>query len=148
MLLFFPLHLFEPEPLDIRQCALKHILLLSSSSSDAMRPAAASQGVFPLPNSSVEPFYPLMVFQNRGGGNLGSTNHADRDRTFQLDGLPDGVTVSVDNQNGIIEADSELNPYEGFNFLLFRLMRGDNRLTVRGDGVLTMTCAYPVNVGG
>ena len=68
-------------------------------------------------------------------------NHNDNDREFILESIPASAIVHVDNINGIItdRSANHVNLYGGFNMNLFRLVHGDNHLTVYGDGTLTIS---------
>lgn len=76
-------------------------------------------------------------------------NHTDNDRVFAFNAMPhNDTTISIDNDLGIIESTSDLNPYQYFNFNFFRLVHGINELTVYGNGTLKIICEFPANVGG
>lgn len=86
-----------------------------------------------------------------GTSSLSIVNHADNDREFLIKGIPtsDGVMVTVDNNNGIIrETTYGYNLYDGFNLNFFRLAHGDNSLTVKGNGILTISGRFLYNVAG
>lgn len=92
---------------------------------------------------------PHLTFSSASGNTkLSIINHNDNDREFCLDGLPVGNTrVDIDNSNGIIrEGVSGYNLYKGFNLNFFRLVHGDNNLSVSGDGILTITGRFLHNV--
>ena len=57
-------------------------------------------------------------------------------------------TFEVDNENGVITNNMDLNLYPYFNFEFFKLVCGDNLLEVVGNCMLEIQCEFPVNVGG
>lgn len=77
-------------------------------------------------------------------------NANDANREFKISGLPSsGITLSVDNSNGIIlDQSTGANVYDGFNFNFFRLVQGDNQLIVTGNGTLTISGRFLYNVAG
>lgn len=92
---------------------------------------------------------PHLTFSSASGNTkLSIINHNDNDREFCLEGLPAGNTrVDIDNSNGIIREEiSGYNLYKGFNLNFFRLVHGDNNLSVSGDGTLTITGRFLHNV--
>lgn len=92
---------------------------------------------------------PTLVYATASGGTLSIVNHNDNDREFKLTGIPASSNVVVDNRNGIIqETIGETNLYDGFNLNFFRLVHGDNDLTVTGNGTLTITGRMLYNVAG
>lgn len=78
-------------------------------------------------------------------------NHSDNGREFLIKDIPTsaGVTIFVDNSNGIIrEGEYGYNLYDGFNMNFFRLVQGDNDLVVIGDGSLTISGRFLHNIAG
>lgn len=96
-------------------------------------------------------YFPRLKLELDGVSNQFSmVNHADGDREFLLSGLPAGVplTLEADCENCILQETGQgHNPYEWFNFKFFRMVRGDNPVTVTGDGRLTLQYEFPRNVG-
>jgi len=83
------------------------------------------------------------------GGTFSITNATDGNRVFSLTSYPSSVSsIQVDNEHGIITNNQDLNLYPYFNYKFFRLKRGYNQLTVRGNGTLKIRCTFPVNTGG
>lgn len=79
---------------------------------------------------------------------LSVVNREDRNRELSLTGLPAGAKVSMDNENGILmEENAGGNLYDGFNMNFFRLVPGDNHLTIVGNGTLTISGRFLHNVG-
>lgn len=94
-------------------------------------------------------YYPTIKYNRTGGNSLSITNKSDKDYTFAITGIPSSVNqISVNNENGVIENNADLNLYDGFNFNFFRLKRGLNQLTISGTGTIQIICEFPVNVGG
>ena len=90
---------------------------------------------------------PTLYYQ--GSGELSIINHDDNDREFLLTGIPSLSNVTIDNNNGIIqETEYGTNLYNGFNLNFFRFVHGDNNLTVRGNGTLTICGRFLYNVAG
>lgn len=93
---------------------------------------------------------PDLRFQNNTKSNvLTIVNHSDDDRKFELSTVPSLADISVDNHNGIIVDNAySSNLYDGFNLHFFRLVRGDNHMTVTGNGTLTISGRLLYNVAG
>lgn len=90
--------------------------------------------------------YPILEFSIQDSCNVISiTNETDHDREFKIDTTDadfnlSGLTITVDCQNGIIQAFNEsqnYNLYPYFNKKFFRLVRGNNTLKLKTD---TGTC--------
>ena len=93
---------------------------------------------------------PDLLFEaSAGTKELSIVNHDDGDREFKISQLPgSAVKIKVDNINGIIqETSSDLNVYGGFNMNFFRLVLGDNNLTIKGNGTLHISGRFLYNVG-
>jgi phage-related protein len=95
-------------------------------------------------------YYPQMRLYLFGSSFVSIVNHSDANREFSLTGLPNGsiLEVNVDNENGVITNNLGINAYENFNFNFFRLVRGDNRLSITGSCNIDLICEFPVNAGG
>lgn len=94
-------------------------------------------------------YYPNITFELTGGNTISIKNETDAGYMFELTDIPSAVTeIQVDNENGVISNNADLNLYSGFNFNFFRLKRGVNKLTVTGNGKLNILCEFPSNVGG
>ena len=89
----------------------------------------------------------LYYVSGSGTTSLSIVNADDDNREFLIEDIPTISYVSVDNTNGIIK-DEKLgyNLYGGFNFNFFRLVQGDNNLTVTGTGTLTISGRFLHNV--
>lgn len=102
-------------------------------------------------NSSVREYlYPQITFiPGSGTDSLSIVNADDGQRELLLKGLSGNMCVEIDNRNGIIqETRHGDNLYGGFNMNFLRLVRGDNHLTVRGNGTLTISGRTLHNVAG
>lgn len=103
-------------------------------------------------DSSVREYLmPTLVYQpGDHDGVLSIVNHNDGDWTFRIEDIPKTAgTITVDNNNGIIrEAGEGLNLYGGFNLHFFRLVQGDNNITITGNGTLTISGRTLHNVAG
>lgn len=100
--------------------------------------------------SSLNDWYcPKMTFTRTDGTAFSVKNEQDGNRGPALTDIPSSVTeIMIDNENYVIENDQAVNLYEGFNFEFLRLARGYNNITIEGTGTLTITCEFPINVGG
>lgn len=100
--------------------------------------------------SSYHGFYkPKLEAVLQAGGTLSIRNEDDGGREMTFTGLPAAVhNLTVDNENEVIVCDELTNPYPYFNFNFLRLKRGFNRLTVTGNGTITLRCEFPVSIGG
>nr|DAZ00488.1 MAG TPA: distal tail protein [Caudoviricetes sp.] len=95
-------------------------------------------------------YQPKLKITTNGTDSIKIINHSDNDRTFEFTGLPQSyfLEIEVDNENGVITNNMDLNLYPYFNFEFFKLICGDNSLEVVGDCKLEITCEFPVSVGG
>jgi len=76
-------------------------------------------------------------------------NYSDNENVFEFSELPsENLEVEIDNENGIITNNENLNLYPYFNFNFLKLVRGDNRLKIVGKCVVEIICEFPVSVGG
>ena len=95
-------------------------------------------------------YYPLLRLKMSGGDSISITNQEFGEK-LELTGLPGQTyTINIDNENQVISSEElpDFNFYEHFNFTFLRLKRGLNRLTFDGNGVVTIICNFPVNIGG
>ena len=91
----------------------------------------------------------LYIDMSHGASELTIVNRSDNDREFKMTGLPSGIQIVVDNNNGIIyTVGSDYNLYDGFNMNFFRLVPGDNELEITGHGTLTIKGSFLHNVAG
>lgn len=92
---------------------------------------------------------PNIFFLTEEGGELSIVNHSDSDREVLVKNIPAASKVTMDCTNGIIqELSHDANLYKDFNLNFFRLVHGDNHLTVKGRGVLTIAGRFLHNVAG
>jgi len=101
--------------------------------------------------SSYNGFYrPKMEIALQGAADFSITNHSDNDRVFAFEALPTGgaLTIYVDNKNQVITNNLDLNLYPYSNYGFFRMVRGDNLITIRGQGDVKFICEFPVSIGG
>lgn len=89
------------------------------------------------------------IHLSSGGGDFSIVNNSDNGREFRFTGLPQSVkNIMVDNANQIImDVDNQLNLYGYFNYNFFRAVKGKNDLVITGDGIVSVTCEFPVNIG-
>lgn len=101
-------------------------------------------------DSSVHEYIkPMLTYVSDPGGGLSIVNHNDDEREFKLTDIPPSSTAIIDNDNGVIrEIAYGTNLYDGFNLNFFRLVPGDNNLTITGEGALTMSGRLLYNVAG
>lgn len=102
-------------------------------------------------------YYPLLyiVFGDNKPTQITITNNSDNDRETAIgsEEKPIPTTISridMDNDHCILSCAEGLNLYQHFNFKFFRLLRGQNNLTVKTDAAVTLSfvCEFPVNIGG
>ena len=76
-------------------------------------------------------------------------NKTDNNRETSFTGLPAAnVKIHMDNKNGIITDEAGgVNLYDKFNMNFFRLVQGDNQLTITGNGTYTISGMFLHNVG-
>lgn len=104
-------------------------------------------------------YYPVVEIERlTTAGGISITNKSDNNRMFEFKSdLPtaDGLVINVDNKNQIITSwkSSEgiktgMDLYNYFNFKFFRMVRGENHLTIQGNAKVKFICDFPVNIGG
>lgn len=99
-------------------------------------------------SSSNLPYYPKVSIDVTDG-EISICNEDDGGRTFKISGaLPKSDTYEICGDTGVVRSKSGMNAYPYFNFVFPRLIRGDNHLIISGNGMVTFTCEFPVNVGG
>lgn len=99
--------------------------------------------------SACKYYFPKITIHIKGGNTFSIINHSDGDRVFSFENIPPAVkTITVDNENEIIENSANLNLYDRFNYHFFRLVRGYNHLEFRGNADVSFACEFPINVGG
>ena len=100
--------------------------------------------------SSLNDWYcPYVTFTRKSGTAFSVINDQDQNRGPSLSDIPGSVSViTIDNEHCVLDNNSGVNLYPGFNFVFLRLKRGYNNITVTGTGTLTIRCEYPINVGG
>lgn len=94
-------------------------------------------------------YSPIVTYVTKGAGDLEIINVSDKNRNFKFTGLNDiGTEITVDNENYVITCANGKNLYPHFNYKFLRLLPGENELVVSGNGVVTIKCQFPVNIGG
>ena len=95
-------------------------------------------------------YQPKLKITLNGSNSVQIINHSDNDKTFSLSGMPQSyyLEIYVDNENGVITNNMDLNLYPYFNFEFFKLVCGDNDLEIVGNCTLEIQCEFPVSVGG
>lgn len=79
-------------------------------------------------------YYPVVIYTPINGGDFEIVNETDNGRVFRFTDIPSSIeTLTVDNENGIISSNLDINMYPCFNFKFFRLKRGQNTLRVTGQ---------------
>lgn len=100
-------------------------------------------------SSSNLPYFPIVSITLPSGGDLTIINVSDGNRSFQMNGVPSSAgTITLNGENGILTCEGGMNLYPYCNFQFPRLIRGDNKMTINGNGTVSFTCEFPVNVGG
>jgi phage-related protein len=100
-------------------------------------------------SSCNDPYSPIVQIKQSGGTTFSIKNVTDKNREFILNGIPtNSGNILLDSSHGVLACDAGLNLYPYCNFKFPRLLRGDNELILTGTGIYTVTCEFPVNVGG
>lgn len=106
--------------------------------------------VFRNPGTAREWLHPkLLVELDADTTEFSIANEADPDNQMAFSGLPASARqIFIDNENRIVtDLRGELNLLDYFNFHFLRLSPGFNRLTVVGNGRLTISGQALYNVG-
>lgn len=91
----------------------------------------------------------LTIVTSSGATSFSIINHSDNDRMLEFTNLPgNGTTIVVDNENGIITELGGVDMYSRCNLNFFRLLPGDNDITINGYGELVISGRFMHNVGG
>ena len=100
--------------------------------------------------SSLNDWYlPNVTFIRAGGTAFAITNDRDNDRGPSFTDIPGSVSeITIDNEHCVINNDQGTDLYSGFNFQFLRLARGENNITITGNGTVLIRCEFPINVGG
>lgn len=83
--------------------------------------------------------YPSFEFKLQNVKSINITNKTDGNRVFSIADVPAAytaseITLNVDNDNQVISSSNpNLNAYEFFNGNFFRLLKGDNNLTLSAE---------------
>ena len=95
-------------------------------------------------------YFPKIEISVLGGNDISIQNLSDNGREFSFKGLPEseGLTITIDNKNGIITNSLDINLYQYFNMKFLRLKRGYNDLKLTGNMSIRFVCEFPVNIGG
>lgn len=92
------------------------------------------------------PYYPRVTIWMNGSGDFSIRND---DNLFEIKNWTKADDVFyIDGETGVITAESGLNVFNNFNFVFPQLHRGTNQLLIAGNGIVTYTSTFPVNVGG
>lgn len=115
------------------------------------RPAYVSYTVegektFFLNNSSVpnQVNYPQIEITKRGSaGKVELVNHTENDRTTSLSQVNKDEKIVLDNEYHLIQSETPFDFYgERFNKTWFRLLPGNNKITVKGDCEITFELEF------
>ena len=99
--------------------------------------------------SSLNGYYMPVITLSQSGGTFSIVNTSDANREFKFTSLPGGTgLITVQNDNCLIKCANGLNLYPYFNNQFFRLVKGNNALTITGTGTLKIICEFPINIGG
>ena len=96
------------------------------------------------------PYYPRMEIRLNGSNTISLINQSFNHTEFKLSNIHrnNSLTVSVDNNLGLITSSDGINMYQYFNFTWLPLKKGMNKIKVTGNCILKFLCEFPVNVGG
>ena len=110
--------------------------------------AGSSSPVEFLNLSSTNEYYKPDLTIKPAGGTFSITNTSDNNRVFEFTGLPPGITIQVNNNDGIIQcSNNSYNLYPMFNMNFFRCVQGPNYLKFSGGGEVTISGMFLHNVG-
>lgn len=101
--------------------------------------------------SSMNRYYrPKLEIAIHEGDQVSIENLSDHGRALLFSTLPEtgSLVIYVDNQNQIITNSADLNLYPCCNMRFLRLVRGDNRLRLKGKATIKFICEFPANIGG
>lgn len=95
-------------------------------------------------------YRPKLKITLNGSDTVQIINHSNYDATFEFKDLPQShfLSIDIDNENGVITNNMDLNLYPYFSFEFLKLVCGDNNLEIVGNCIVEMICEFPVNVGG
>jgi phage-related protein len=96
-------------------------------------------------------YYPKMTIALNGASEISVTNQSDGGRIFSFSGIPaafQNAILTIDCLNQTIVSSTGDNMYPYCNKRFFRLIRGDNNLSISGNCTVTFNCSFPINVGG
>ena len=109
----------------------------------------AKELIFHNRSSMNEPYLPALEITLSSGNSISIVNASDGGREFAFRELPTSVgKITVDNDRMIMTDANGTNLYPYWNKKTFRLQRGDNNLTITGNGTVSILTEFPVNVGG
>lgn len=93
-------------------------------------------------------YYPNMRITKTGDGDVSITNNTDNNHEFSLTDVKGGHNIFIDNNKQvIINETTRENMYSHFNFCFFRMIPGENLVTLRGSYEITFLLRFPVNIG-
>ncbi len=101
-------------------------------------------------SSKTVPYSPILEVDTLGSTDISISNRESGWSGPGFQGLPDikGLHITIDNETMVMTNSEGLNLYPYFNFEYLRLKRGYNRIKIEGNCDVTITSAFPVNVGG
>ena len=90
-------------------------------------------------------FYPRIIATIGSSQSLRIVNNSDSGRVFEVTGLVNGETITVDNELKILSATSSSNLISKLtNKNWFRLKNGTNSLTIETNGTVSIIAQYPI----
>lgn len=96
-------------------------------------------------------YYPnLEITLGSGVTSISLKNETDNNNTFTLSGFTNtsGMVITVDNKNQLISSTVISNMYQYFNYNFFKLLRGENSITITGASSVKIISEVPVDIGG
>lgn len=90
--------------------------------------------------------YPIITYATTDT-NFSIINKTDSSRLFAFSSLDLGENLVINNNFQTIETDSSEKRINNFNLKWFRLLPGQNELTVLGTGSMLLTMRFPKKVG-
>lgn len=94
-------------------------------------------------NSGIYDIYPVIEFQKIGNGEISIINTTDGGKESRLYNLIDTQYIEMDSETKNLESNiTHPNVYEGFNLVYPKLVRGINRLKIKGKSNVNISYYY------
>lgn len=94
-----------------------------------------------------EDYYPIVKIKSNANQTVRLVNHSDEERALSVFMSRDQI-LTFYNQDKYIEDNTGVFKMDDWNLKWFRLIPGINEISVSGNCILTISCAYPRLAGG